>query len=698
MARGPRGRRRPSRPLGRRPWLLLATAVLALGAGLGPLGAGSVAAAGDALSVTTAATYTIQPAKRVVAVVVDLTATNNKPNTTSGGIVTRYFYQSARIAIQTEARNIRATAGGSRVSTTVNPADGYAVLETRFAGDLFYHQTTKVRITFELPGGPPRSKSDIRVGSAFATFVAWAFGDSGSVRVVVPAGFDATTTGSALTRSTAGGSTVFRSGAVTDVGTWYAVVNADRPAGLASARIDLPDGEHVVVRGWPEDPEWRRRVATLLTKGLPELVALVGLDWPVSGDLQVFEVHTPLLEGYSGLTFEHQDRIEISEDLDDLTIIHEASHSWFNGDLFQDRWLKEGFADTYASRTLDAIGTDHLTPPAVSRTDPAAVPLAEWTFPGRITDTDTGARETYGYNASWTVIRSILGEIGVERMQAVLQAARAGQIAYVGAGEPETTAGPVDWQHFLDLVDEVGGSTTADELFGQWVIGEQDHEAFAARTTGRTAYAGLVDAGHGWLPPAYVRVPMSSWDFAEAGRRIPFAEAVLTTRDQIASLVAPLGLDVPTDLRAAYEMATDSLATVQARADAELVAARSLVAADAADHGPRGLLTTIGLIGASPDAALDAARAAFLAGAADATSRAQAVSALVGGAAAVGQARVGAMIGAIVVLAFLIVLAAVLVRRRRRHATAVGWTGPYATLPDQSAEKDDTVIDDRQGG
>ena len=59
-----------------------------------------------------------------------------------------------------------------------------------------------------------------------------------------------------------------------------------------------------------------------------------------------FEVHTPLLEGYAGIFFEGENRIEISEDLDDLTIIHEASHAWFNGDLFVGRWINEGFADS----------------------------------------------------------------------------------------------------------------------------------------------------------------------------------------------------------------------------------------------------------------------------------------------------------------------------------------------------------------
>ena len=63
---------------------------------------------------------------------------------------------------------------------------GYRLATILFRQNLYYGQTARVRLTFDLPGGEPRSASDIRVGSAFATFTAWAFGDRGSVRVEVP--------------------------------------------------------------------------------------------------------------------------------------------------------------------------------------------------------------------------------------------------------------------------------------------------------------------------------------------------------------------------------------------------------------------------------------------------------------------------------------------------------------------------------
>ena len=133
---------------------------------------------------------------------------------------------------------------------------------------------------------------------------------------------------------------------------WYAWVNARNDDGLTRERLDLPDGERIVVRGWPEDPRWRRRVSVILADSVPNLVGRIGLPWPVDGPLNVLEVHTPLLEGYAGFYDPKRDEITISENLDDVTIIHEASHAWFNDSLFTDRWINEGLAEEYASRVL----------------------------------------------------------------------------------------------------------------------------------------------------------------------------------------------------------------------------------------------------------------------------------------------------------------------------------------------------------
>ena len=672
--------------------------ILALAGALGLLGTPTAAAVEDGLALTTSATYTIVPERRLVRVALDLTARNLKPNVTSGGITTRYFYESARLAVQPEARNVRATSGGAAVRASLTPADGYAVLEVRFRSAIFFRQTATIRITFDLPGGAPRSTSDIRVGTAFATFVAWAFGDTGGVRIVVPTGFEADATGSPVSRSTSSGVTVFRASAIADPGDWYVIVNADRKSALTSSRVNLTGGERIVIHAWPEDPEWQERVSELLTSGLPELVEQTGLAWPVEADLGVFEVHTPLLEGYAGVFFQDEDRIEISEDLDDLTILHEASHAWFNGALFQGRWINEGLADTYAAKALDGVGIGGWQPKRVNPTDADAVRLLHWEHPGRISDEETDAREQFGYNAAWTVVRSLVAEVGDARMRAVLAAAESRRIAYAGAGDAETVSGPADWRRFLDLLEEVGKSRTADEQFRRWIVTDAEAGILDRRATARTAYAELVRAGADWRVPFFVRSPMSTWDFAAATERMVAARTVLAERDEIAALTRPLGVEPPGSLRIAYQTARDSLDEAATIGSTMLAAARALAAADAAVAAPRDAITSLGLLGTMPEADLATARSAFTAGDADAELRATALTTLIGGAPEVGRGRLSALGVALAVAVLLLVVALVVARRRRRArarlAGAIAAGGPpYATLADQSSGTPDEPPD-----
>src|SRR6185369_15780563 len=125
----------------RRVILGLVASVVALGGVLAPATAPIARAAADGLDLRTAATYTIVPNRHVVRVVLDITARNNKPSVTSGGIVTRYFYEGARVAIQSAAKNIHATSNGAALTTTTTPSGGYSILEIRFRNSLFFQQT-----------------------------------------------------------------------------------------------------------------------------------------------------------------------------------------------------------------------------------------------------------------------------------------------------------------------------------------------------------------------------------------------------------------------------------------------------------------------------------------------------------------------------------------------------------------------------
>ena len=85
---------------------------------------------------------------------------------------------------------MRATSNGSSLRVGLQAKPTHRLITVRMP-DLYFRQSRDIRIEYSLPGGKPRSSSDIRVGEAFATFTAWALGDPGrgTVRVVMPNGF-----------------------------------------------------------------------------------------------------------------------------------------------------------------------------------------------------------------------------------------------------------------------------------------------------------------------------------------------------------------------------------------------------------------------------------------------------------------------------------------------------------------------------
>jgi len=682
--------------------LLRVAAIVALVAAslLGPVGASPVLAADDALSLASTSSYGLVPDKGLVHVTVDVTATNNKANLVQqvpgGTRITRYIYDSAAIAVQSEATAIRASAGKRALTTKVTAADGYSRVQVNFRGDLPYQQSTGFRVEYDLPGGAPRSASDIRVGSAFATFYVWAFGDRGDVSIVIPAGFEVETSGSTVARNVKDGVTTLTATGIADPTEWYAVVVADRHDSLTKDRLDLEGGEHVVVRAWPEDTEWRTRVRDLLRLGLPALVDKIGLDWPVEGDIEVAEVHTPLLEGYAGVYYTTEDRIEISEDLDELTIVHEASHAWFNPDLFVGRWINEGFADEYASRVLDEVSVGGLAPDTVTPTSKGAIELNLWTHPGRIADEKTDEREHFGYEASWTVVRTLLDEIGEEKMRAVLAAARANETAYRGAGKPEAVAIKNDWRRFLDLLEEAGGSDEAEEVFRNWIVSDEQVALLDSRRDARAAYASLLDASDGWKAGYVIRDPLGRWEFARATTEIGEASAILALRDEIATRAAELSVAPPTTLRVAYEGATEDLEAVHALAETQLATATDLDTAAAKVAAARDVFASIGLIGEDPGAALAAASASFSAGdTAAADAGADSVAAVMTGAADAGRTR--ALIGGLAGVGLIGLGAGGAVAMRRRRQAFIGPMMPWAPASSVTAETLDptTIVDDR---
>ncbi len=622
-----------------------------------------VLAAADFLDVSTATTYLVDPGAREVRVVVDVTAVNRLPVAPGA----RDYYPTVGLAVQREARQFAAEEGGTRDAITTMPRVQDRLLTIQLAERLYVGQTAHVRVSYALPTGAPRSPSPVRVGAAYASFVAWAIGDRGTVSVVVPAQFTAGISGSAMDEGTnASGQQVLRA-TVADPSTWYAWVDARNDSALTSRSLRLANGERVVVHAWPEDPTWEKAVSKTLTTAIPALEKRIGLRWPVSGQLSVLEVSSARLEGYAGFYSAGTKQITISEALDPIAVVHEASHAWFNASLFTDRWITEGLADEYASRTLAGLGVAAEGPGKVRANAAEAFALDTWGTPAPIRTPTQNAREQWAYDASWTVIRKVVGKLGEARMAVVLAAADAGTSAYSVAGQPMRSAARSDWRRFVDLAEEVGGGRAVAELISPWVLTPAERALLAPRAAARSAYHDLLAQGGGWAPPVVVRAELDAWDFAGASAATAAAAALLAVRDGLRTAAAAEGLAVPAVLEGAYESASTVEALAKS-ADDEQALRRSLdavAAAGAALQSPRDWLVSLGLIGQDPSGALVAARAAWASG--DATAAAdQATDAYraLAVAADAGRLRLAAIGAGTVALALLVILAFTIARRR----------------------------------
>jgi hypothetical protein len=633
-----------------------------------------VTAAVDGLDVTSATTYTVDPAARKVRVSIDITGVNRLPVVPGA----RYYYPGINLAVQPEATQASADEGGVRDRVTTASRDGYRLLMVQFAARLYSGETVHLHLAYVLPAGAPRSTSAVRVGLAYTTFMAWAFGDRGTVTVHVPAAFRVEAAGEPMTQAAGSGGEHVLTATAADPGSWYAWVDARNDAALTRQTLKLPASEQVVVRAWPEDPTWQRRVSQALTSGIPALVQRIGLPWPVSGQLTVEEVSSALLEGYAGFYSPDSHQITISEDLDPLTIVHEASHAWFNASLFSDRWITEGLADEYAYRTLTGLGVSVDGPHEVRTSAAAAFPLDAWGPPAAIRSKAQDAKEQWAYDASWNLVREVVSEVGEPGMRRVFAAADAGTTAYPGASTPEKSALPSDWRRFVDLAEEVGGGTGIAEMIAPWALTPADRALLTPRAAARSAYHALEAEDGDWAAPVVVRMSLDDWDFAAATDAITQAEAAVRFRDAIRTEAAALGLAVPASLRDAYQSASTGATLIKAADDetALLGALGAIDTAAAANAAPRDWIVGLGLVGEDPSAALVTARTAWEAGdAASATQSAATVRDQLANAAAAGQQRVLGIGVAVLALALLAVAIALVIRRRarrRRQSLAAG--------------------------
>lgn len=569
--------------------------------------AGSAPArAEEGLVVTAQSVYTV--GDEAVEVEVTFNLRNVVPDREEGGMTYRYFFEQFPVGIPGEVERLEArTGGGGRLAVTTESSEGGQLATIHLPEPLFYGEERTVRLTFDLVGGEPRSEKFQRVNDAYAWFVAWAYGDPGrsGVKVIIPAGSEIEWLGGPVVETVGEDGIVLTAQGVENPFDWYVAVSVRDDAALESEVVRF-DGGRLTVRSWPDDDVWTGFVSEVVTQGVPALIENLGLPWP-EDDLEVLQSYSPYIYGYAGWYLPASDRIEVGEDLDAQTVLHEIAHLWVNSNLFDSRWIDEGLAEELALQARLDTGLAGPRPPRTVD-DNGRVVLNRWEVP-RFDRKDNQETEAYGYTASWLVTHELVSEIGTEAMSQVIISAAEDLIAYRGEGEPEKVAPLDDWRRYLDLLEEVGGSIRAEDLFREYAVTRLQGESMDLRAASRASYVRLEEVGGSWGPPPAVRVPMGEWRFAEADGAIAQAMALLTMRDRLGEMASDLGVRPP-DLERMFEQAED-LAPVAAAFEEQSVVLERLT--DAADelNRSKGVLERVGLVGTDHRDGLEQAKLAF---------------------------------------------------------------------------------------
>ncbi len=422
----------------------------------------------------------------------------------------------------------------------------------------------------------------MRVNPAYVSFPVIAFADPGDAYVTIDIPFDWTPdySGHELMRWDDGERLLLEAYEIAAPDEFYLQFTARQDELLESVPLTVA-GSDFELRAWPGDTRWTQFASRHVDEGLPVLERLTGTPWPEENETDVIESSTPYLRGYAGYYYADTDVIEVTEDLDSHTILHELSHAWFNESYLSDRWLSEGLADAIAARAVAELGEplplpdDYDLPPGF---DPGQFELNAWDQPSDAID---DAIETYGYQTSFRVMHELIDEIGEERMAELVATVLRGDRAYGPEDGDPIDDGAVDWREFLDLAEQIGGSTELVDDYREHVVSADEATDLDARQDALDRYAELVARGGTWGAPEAVRQRMSAWLFDVAESRIVVAEAALDVRDELSEELSHIDLAPTSQIEEQYQD-TDDLESVVADLTEQLAAARRIVRGRAA--------------------------------------------------------------------------------------------------------------------
>lgn len=673
----------------------VALLTLVLAAGALQLSLPTPVAAADGVTETAATTYTVNPAAGRLDVQVDLTVKNTKANTTtydpcvklvydpiygyhtvSGTCphTTTYYVTEAYLWLESAATSIKVTANaGTPRITLFKKADGYNEYRINYKA-VYKGQTRSLHVSYQIPGGAPRSNADTRIGAAYVSFCVTSNGyDGGSTRVLLPSAYVVTVDAQngTFSKSSTKDSVTYSTGSMVKPEEFWACFDGDNIGGFKKSALSSPSGRSIEIQAWPEDADWHGEVTRQIEDSLGKLETLIGRPLPGSGTVVVREVSDAGLGAYVG-TFDSETSVaRVSEDYTQPGVVaHELSHAWFNDSLFSGRWLSEGSAG-WAESTIT-----HLPCMAPGAYPGAGKPsIATWTFAGPKATTEELEVIDYEYAASCYIVSSVVTEIGEARMRDALAALIDRTVAYrSGDVVLSGRTGSQDWHKWLDAVDELGMIPAGvDDLdFAQSLLvkyGAAPDGSLAARSAARMTYHELAKSVGAWTLPEAILRPMSEWRFDDANAAMNL-EAAAFSAVQAVSLELPevnAATGPVRDLVAAAKVTADLQAALD-RANEQKAAAGLISAAARKVDAQRDILAQIGLLGTDLHPMVVAGIAAVTTvDLAAAQAEASRIDRTLADAPNQGLIRVGAVIG----LLLLLVVGLALVRRLRQRQRAV---------------------------
>ncbi len=322
-------------------------------------------------TMSTAATYTVEPDDGRVSVSVRVTFENTTPDPAGEFSV----FNVVDLALQPGATDLAARDGDGALAVTPTAREGYVQASVRPRTGVRYGDEVTFTLRYAIPDGAP---GGVRVRPSLVSFPVWGFGTSARVTVNLPGSYEVSLDGNEMTAERAASGWVLESGAIAEPGNWLARLVAvgeashrtsTRAVPLADATVDLQ------VRAWTDDPAWGERTLELVAAALPLMEERLGVPYPEVGALVVEETVAGA-QDLGGEPAPSGTHLQVGYDQPSFTVLHQLAHVWLADDLVAQRWITEGFASWMAAGAAAELEVDPPFDPAARREE-----LADDAFP-----------------------------------------------------------------------------------------------------------------------------------------------------------------------------------------------------------------------------------------------------------------------------------------------------------------------------